>query len=736
MLTPSARREPREPRPQSPQLTLRVALLGGVAVLLFTVIFFRLWVLQVLSSERYRTVATASQLRTVRVAAPRGRILDVNGKVLVDNRPGDAITFDLAADVAVARGCAVMPPRRPDPPKPPTARRLRVLLKGLHGRERARRRAAILRLSDPLPPLRPWRGCARGATALTTLAHLTRTPIWTYEDRIHEATVRAPFEPVTLVGDADTGLMFYLKEHGAEFPGVHIAKRTVRSYPLGTVAAHLFGEIGEVLPADLKQVALYPGAVAGDVVGHSGIERSYDKWLRGKDGTLNVEVNAQGVPQGTATLMPAPKPGRDVRLTIDADVQRAAERAIADGIRIARSGIDPLKKPMLAAAHGALVVMDVKTGAIRAMASYPTFNPNRLVGKGADAYASRLYHDDANAPLLNRAANGVYPPGSTFKPVTAIAALKSGLMAVDDPIHCGPYLVVDHQKYRNFEADTKTDLTLRPALAQSCDTYFYELGYRLYRATSNNGAYQPQPAWMRKLGFGQSTGLDIPDAPGVAPDARYKKTLFGNDQINNRWTSGDAVNASIGQGYVQVTPLQIAALYALIANGGTLVTPHLAAAVQDADGSVVRVLQARARRTVEIEPDWLDTIKAGLRGVTHDGNGTAMHAFAGFPVGVAGKTGTAQKPPLDDYSWFVGYAPIGDPQLVAVCVIEQGGFGGVSAAAAVREVFARAFHAGAGGAPRDLSGRRIAVDETQRLNGIQFGDPTAPTTVPTTTGGG
>jgi penicillin-binding protein 2 len=305
---------------------------------------------------------------------------------------------------------------------------------------------------------------------------------------------------------------------------------------------------------------------------------------------------------------------------------------------------------------------------------------------------------------------------------------------VSDEILCGKDLVVDGQKYRNFETDTNSYISLRTALAQSCDTYFYALGARLYQHTTRNGDFQPQPEWMRKLGFGSSTGLDIPDASGIAPDAAYKKKLFGKDAINNRWTSGDAVNASIGQGFVQVTPLQMASLYALIANGGTLVTPHLAQTIEDPGGPVVKQLRFKARRKVDIDPFVLETIRSGLRGVTHDVSGTAAKAFAGFPVGVAGKTGTAQKPPLDDFAWFVGYAPIEDPQLVAVAVIEQGGFGGVGAARAVRDTFAAAFNARPGKLPtRYRTKSPVLKDASQLINGQQLGDPEAPPPPPTDT---
>ncbi len=516
---------------------------------------------------------------------------------------------------------------------------MKKLLKGLKGKKKAQRKAAILALSEPKPVVKVWRGCARTNATLVTLAKRAGTPIGEFEDRIHAAIGRTPFEPVTLIDDAERPLIFYVKENGARFRGVRIAKRTLRDYPAYDVARHvgyaaqIFGTIGEVTTDDLKDAETYPGAKSGDVVGHSGIERSYDRWLRGRDGTLNVTVDAQGNPQGRATLVPAPVPGRDVRLTIDLDLQHAAEKALRKGIATARERGGPDGAPMPRAARGALIIMDVKTGAVRAMASWPSFDNKRTVGKGSDAYFAKLFSraNRERAPLLNRTTDGIYPPGSTFKPVTAIASIATGVSTVSDEILCGKDLVVDGQRYKNFETDTNTFISLRTALTQSCDTYFYELGNRLYKATSKNGDRQPQPLWMRRLGFGAPTGLDIPDAAGVAPDAEYKKELFGKDPINNKWTSGDAVNASIGQGFVQVTPLQMASLYALIANGGSLVTPHLADTIEDPGGEVVKELRFKARRKVDVDPFVLESIRSGLRGVTHDVDGTAATRLRRVP---------------------------------------------------------------------------------------------------------
>jgi penicillin-binding protein 2 len=743
MLLPSARRPPREERPQSPQLTLRVAALGGVAVILFVVLFFRLWVLQVLSAERYQQAAVQNQLRTVRIAAPRGRILDENGHVLVDNRPGVAIAFDLGAEANVARRCARTAPA----PRPYTKAELAALLGKLKGARRRARRATLI--ERRAQPPRVWAGCSAGAGGLLALSRLTRTPLATFEDRIHRGVLHDPFEPVVLIDDADEALAIYLKEHGADFAGLRVVKQSERYFPFHRLASQIFGQLGEVSPAELKQATAYPNAQAGDVVGKSGLEQAYDAWLRGRDGTLRVLVDALGVPQGQPAQEPAPLPGRNLRLTLDVDLQRAAQKAIQVGVEVAHHA-DP--RPYPRAENGAVVVMDIHTGAIRAIASYPDVDLNSLVGRnGSDALA-RLYAQ-ANrtgqpVPLYNRATLTGYAPGSTYKPVTAIAAIENHLVDASTPIPCPSRLIIDHQLFRNFEGESNAPLDLRNALSQSCDTYFYGLGLLLYKATDPQGRHQPQPEWAARLGFGQHTGIEIGDNAGTNPDAGFKKRKFDlpgkkPDLIRDKWTSGDAVQAAIGQGFVEVTPLQIASLYGLFANGGTLVTPHLGLDVEDGEGNVLRRLAFPPRSRVPIEPGLLAAIRDGLRGVTHDAGqdpGTAAQSFAGFPVGVAGKTGTAQKYHEDDYSWFVGYAPIDDPQLVAVAVIEQGGTGGLAAARAVRSVFAAAFHTSVradGTYPQavDLHNRPIPVDQQQVANARLWGDPTAPASAPDSIGG-
>ncbi len=283
---------------------------------------------------------------------------------------------------------------------------------------------------------------------------------------------------------------------------------------------------------------------------------------------------------------------------------------------------------------------------------------------------------------------GEYPAGSTFKPATAVAAVEAGLLKADENVLCDPFRIIDGQKFRNYESEVNERMSLATALEQSCDTYFYDVGQRLYAYTQKNR--EPQPFWARKLGFGELTRVDLPSARGRVPDARFKATypLYRDNPIYNLWTSGDAVQMAIGQGDLLVTPLQVARLYALIANGGKLVTPHIADRIEGRDAYR---FSFPAKSQVKLDPVLLATIQKGLENVVHGPNGTARKSFAGFPVAVAGKTGTAEKARQRDFAWFAGYAPAGNPQVACVAIIEGGGKGSDAGAAVVRHVLAKTF---------------------------------------------
>ncbi len=694
---------PDEPRPQSPQLLLRVAILGGVAAVFIVVLFFRLWVLQILSTDRYAQAATRNIQQTVVIQAARGRILDTNGVPLVANRASNVLTYDLARHAGTSARCGVqtngpfltVPPRRTA--VLPGVSFGRIADRSALAKLPRKKRMALLaevHAWGARPARRPWAGCARSDATLRRVARLTKAPLADFEDAIHAGEIRDPHQAVTLLQDVQPEIVYYLREHASSFVGVAVSDRNVRTYPQGPLAAQLWGQISQISTAEID-AGTYPRAVAGDVVGKGGLEQRYDRPLRGLDGRLTLQVDALGHAGSSGIVSQAPVAGSDLQLTLDVNLQRSAQKAIADGIILARSNRSD-------ATAGAIVAM-APDGAILAMASNPGFDPAKLYGPNGVRYAARHHLSDRKlAPSLNRAITGLYPPGSTFKPATAIAAAESRLFNPSTYRSCPPAVTLYKQRFKNLDANVDEQMNLITAITTSCDTYFYQLGALLYRATPPDGSRQPQAEWERRLGFGHTTGVDVAgEAAGRVVDEAYKKARYPGDAINGTFNAGDAILSAIGQGDLLATPLQMARLYALIANGGYLVTPHLGRRIVGPDGRVVQQIPFPGRRRAGVDRGLLSTIAAGLRGVTRYPDGTAKEAFADFPVDVAGKTGTAQKvnniASKDDYSWFIGYAPADDPKIVVAAVIEGGGRGALAAAPAVREVLGSFF-----GMPQDI----------------------------------
>ena len=696
------------PPPERPSVTAegfdrdriarRVAILSGVAIAIVVILILRLWSLQVLDVQSYRAQAISNGLRSIDVPAARGQILDAQGKVLVGSRPSNSVAIDPSRfpDLLTLCGRDVAGPvdGRTANDRALGISAALTTAQALPKQQRIVRITEIQKQITGTAQIRAWAGCTKKYPQLAQLAGVAGIPVATMEDSIHAAAIRAPFDSIVLARDVNRDVIFYLKERAAQYPGVRIVEGTARAYRTShaahgktyPLAPHLWGELAEVSAQQLKDQVTYRNAQPGDLVGQRGVERYFDRYLRGTNGSLQRQVNAFGDPVGPIVRSQAAKPGDNIRLTIDYGIQSAAEAALREAIAYAKTHGHP------AAEGGAIIAMDPRTGAIRAMASNPGFDPAILAGPDGQKYWNTLASDTKRSPLLDRAMTGLYPAGSTFKPVTAIAAIEARVAKPDSIIQCTPSTTIDGQTYRNFESGVNEPMNLVQAMTASCDTYFYELGKRLYDSTPKSGQFEPQPLWARRLGFGSPTGIDIGgDAAGSVPDAAYKKRRFGDDRVHNRWTSGDAILQAIGQGDLQVTPLQIARLYSLIANGGTLVQPHVGAAVYGQDGTMREKLTTAPGQKVAIDPYALATIRKGLEGVTQDPNGTAYSAFQGFPIPVAGKTGTAEKLGKRDFAWFAGYAPANNPTLVVVCVIEQGGFGGVTAAPAVRQVLAKAF---------------------------------------------
>ena len=604
------------------QLALRVVVFGGVAIALFAILFFRLWFLQILNGDEFLAEARNNRTREFRVIAPRGEILDREGNVLVANRTSLALQVN---------------PRK------------------LPGDPRERR------------------------AELAALADLTHSSLRKVRRTIHEGVELAPGAPVTLRRDVGNYLIYYLEENQARFPGVAVERVFVRRYPHGTLAAHLFGNVGEVDEEELKE-ARYRNLEPGDTVGKEGIEAEYDKVLRGRNGATRIQVDAMGQPTpGGQQDVVEPAPGDNLRLTVDSGLQEAGDAALSE------QGL-----------AGAYVAMDVRNGAILAMGSTPTFDPEVLTRPLTQAQVDQLYRDPVLSPLTNRAIAGAYPTGSTFKPITSIAALASGNVTTTEPIYDDGLFTLGGIDFQNAGGAAYGSISMERALEVSSDVFYYTLGDRM------NGSLALQD-WAHKLGIGRETGIDLPgELPGLLPTPAWRNQLYREELTERPWSAGDNVNLAVGQGDLQADPLQMAVAYATIANGGTVPRPHLALQVEDPAGRVLREFEPRPARSIEIDPAWRETILAGLHDAAQSPSGTSYGVFGGFPVPVAGKTGTAERPPYADQSWYVVLAPYPDPEIVVAVTFEQGGFGADTAAPAALKILSE--HFGKDAEPVDATG--------------------------------
>jgi penicillin-binding protein 2 len=644
-----ARFLPRDPRVEEPYrltpgLALRIGILGAITLAVFGILFFRLWALQVLSGNQYLRAAQNNQLRTIRVEAPRGVVLDEHGRKLVDNKQATAVQ--------------VWPADLPDRARP----RERLL----------RRLARILAV--------PYARVARDV-------------------RRHAGD---PLSPVTVKQAAKEDEAQYLLEHESELPGVQIADTYVRRYPYQSLAAHVLGYVGEISPDQLKRLRK-DGYELGDKIGQGGVESTYDRYLRGRPGRSQLRVDSMGRPRSDVTPTRDPVAGYSLRLTLDINLQQAAERALKEGIAFARTQDC---KGCWMADGGAIVAMDPRNGEIRALASNPPFQP-RVYGSQNPRELRPLVNEQAaeaaNFPALDRVTQGLYPPGSTFKPVTALAAMQEHILAPYSTLPCtGTYTAGrDRQVFRNWDPGVSAEMTLPTALGASCDTYFYRVGDDFYKLPPERG--QPLQAWARRFGFGRPTGIDVgPEEQGLLPTIAWKRKRWADNEVEKLWKPGDSIQLAIGQKDLEVTPLQMAVFYSFLANGGKVVKPHVAGRVEDSTDSaqpiVRRNLSPPPPRSLNVDQGALAAIRDGLYKATHESYGTASSVFGAFPIPIAGKTGTAEKArdlggyvDLVDQSWFCGYGPTDKPELVVCAVIENGGFGGAVAAPATLKVFAKYF---------------------------------------------
>jgi penicillin-binding protein 2 len=588
------------------QLTLRMAVFGGVALVLFVILFFRLWFLQVLNGPKYLADANSNRTREFRVSAPRGKIFDREGEPLVLNRTSLALQVDLQK----------LPPQR------------------------ARRRAELSRIAElthqTLPQLRH------------TIAK---------EEKV------AFGAPVTLRSDIGYYLFYYLQENQNRFPGVEVQRVFVRDYPDGSRAAHVLGTVGEVEEDELKEPR-YKNLEPGDKIGKSGVEYTYDRYLRGTPGVTRIQVDAFGQPTpGGKLVSQRPIPGDNLKLTIDGEVQAAGEAALAE------RGLP-----------GAFVTMDIHSGEILGLGSFPTFDPSLFTKTLTQKQVNETYLNPLG-PLVDRAITGVYPTGSTFKIITALAALENGVATPQRVINDEGLITIGEQEFQNAGGEAYGPVSLVSALRVSSDIYFYVLGEEMWDKN-----YLQH--WARELGIGRNTGIDLPNAAlGLLPTKRWRNRLAAEGEAEGRpWSVGDNVQLATGQGDLQTNPLQMAIAYAALGNGGTIVTPHVGMEIDDPAGRVQHEFDPAPRRHIQIDPAYRAAILEGLHEAAQANGGTSFEVFGNFPVPVAGKTGTAQREGHEDQSWYIVLAPYPNPRIVTAVTMEEGGFGAKSAAPAALRI--------------------------------------------------
>jgi len=632
----------------------RLKALAVVVVFMFGALTTRLWFLQVLASPQFAAQAAENQVRLVPIMPIRGEILDSSGKVLVGN--GSVFTVSINRQVLGDKSDAV-----------------------------------IYRLSQLL-----------NVPAAVLLKRLNNRQY-------------LPYQPVPVAQNVSRDDVYTIRERADEFPGVTTETQSVRTYPQGSIAAQILGHVGSITAEEVKAQPALGKFPPTTLVGQAGIEQEYDGYLRGVLGTQAMQANAAGHILNQYYGKIPPKDGDNVQLSIDSRVQRIAEQSLAQGIAVAHNTFDADSGKYLQATGGAVIVMDPKTGRIVAMASNPTFNPD-IWTRPVTARQYKQLSGTGKVPgaLFDRAIQGAYPPGSTFKPFIGAAALRQRFIGERTALSCpGEYQVpgdTSHTIFHNWNPVNTGFLTLSGALIQSCDTFFYQLGYKFWQAyvrsgynvDTGKGGKELLQHDLGEMGFGKMTGIDLPlEATGTLPTTAYKKALEEQaPKVYGKlpWLPGDTINMAIGQGYVTVTPLELAVAYSAIANGGTMYAPRLAWKVKTPSGHVVKVIKPKVDGRLPVSRQEVAFIRNALTGVTRPG-GTAAPAFAGFPlysIPVAGKTGTADIVGKQPYSWFAGMAPANNPKYVVVAMVEQGGHGGTTAAPVVRRILQGLFNLSTG----------------------------------------
>ncbi|MGH2860474.1 MAG: penicillin-binding transpeptidase domain-containing protein [Solirubrobacteraceae bacterium] len=686
----------------TPQLALRVAIIGGLALLLFAIIFFRLWFVQVLSGTRYVAEAQSNVVAHIPVAAPRGEIVDAGNTPLVESVPVPSIQIaprSLPAPVTLAAGLV----KRHGRPVPPVS---------IPAKDAA--------LFDRLAKL----------IGTSTKPHSCKyTVYWTggpvqYDVRlaaipcqVAKSVSQSSYANAAIKTNVPSYIQDYIAERPREFPGVLYQDTYVRKYPLDTAGAQTFGTYG---PITAKEVGTksYKGIASGNLVGQTGVEAAYNWALQGVNGEQGVKVNSQGQFEGYAKET-KPTAGDTLKLSISAPLEEVGQRALVHSINI-NHGIG-----------GSFVALDPVNGQIYAMGSSPSYPPAKVSPSISNKEWAFLKDPNNQTPLLNRAIQSQLPDGSTFKPITATAALESGVWAADQPYDdTGKFCVGTSFCLRNSGGAAYGSVNLEQALEVSDDVYFYHLGDLLQFNPKKDPDGGELQRWAGRFGIGHRTGVDLPgEYPGEigtpklqnelwkqerqcdTATGRYKgrpkhpavlSSPYGNSILSGGcgiasaqyWTIGDNIETGVGQYDDEVTPLQLAVVYAAIENGGRIVTPHVAAEVESLSGTVLQKIDPAAKRNLRINPAYLSAIQTGLHLAATGPSGTSTSVMGNFPKPVYGKTGTAElgnSASSPEHAWYACYVPDATKPIVVVVNVEKGGFGAVAAAPVAREILSQWF---------------------------------------------
>ena len=476
------------------------------------------------------------------------------------------------------------------------------------------------------------------------------------------------YEPIMLKNNLDQQMVTKIEEQRRYMPEVMLSVQPIRNYPYHELAVHALGYVGEVSSYEIEQ-GLFKNITQGSLVGKAGLEKTYDKYLRGEDGAFMEEVDVAGnVVKHYDSVQPVP--GKNLKLTLDYQLQKELEEFTDKHLAYLRnSGIAP------GARAAAVIAIDPRNGAVRAMVSRPGYDPNWFV-HGISSKNWKSINNDTNFPMNNKVITGEYPPGSTFKIVTGSAAFELKKVGLNEPIFDGGFHPMV-PTMGNAGGEVLGWLTFIKALAMSDNVYFYELGYRV--GIDNIEKY------AHIFGFGERTGIDLEgESKGLVASKKVKREIWNED-----WRLGDTFNAAIGQGFNLTTPIQLSVMLSIVANGGTKYQPYLVDSIINSDGSLFEKPKRAAGKHIDVSQQTIDYIRMGMSATTQEG-GTASY-FAGLPKPIAGKTGTAENSHGRDHGLFVAYGPVDDPELVVVCIVEQGGFGSIAAGPIVYKAFEEFF---------------------------------------------